>query len=109
MEFEGIRPLLRYFVFDQRTGSLQPLNGISRGLPLTDGELPPEWEAHAPRDDCENATHSCRTPDVFDLDPRTVPKLADCHLVFWTSTRRDFCFGGGTKDSAGESVAILAL
>lgn len=90
IETEGIRPMLRYFVVDVMTGSLQPLNGTGRGIPLADDELPAEWEAHAPRDKCWSATHSCEMPDLFHLDPRIIPELSDRHLVFYASTLSDF-------------------
>jgi len=93
IDTEGIRPMLRYFVFDKETGSLQPLSGTARGLPVQDAELPKEWEAHAAQDGCESVTHSCRAPDVFDLDPRVISELSDRHLVFWTSSANRFHFG----------------
>ena len=68
---------------------MQPLNGTletSRGLPLTEDNIPPEWKAHAPKRDCSSATHRCQNPDFYDVDPRTIPCLSDRHLVFWTSS-----------------------
>ncbi|TKA74818.1 hypothetical protein B0A55_05936 [Friedmanniomyces simplex] len=83
---EGVQPMLRYFAINPITGSLQPLNGTGRGIPVREDNLPVEWEAHNPRRGYQDATHSCQTPDLFDLDPRIIPHLGDRHLVFWTST-----------------------
>ena len=93
METEGTRALLRYFVLDKYTGTLQPLNGTGRGLPLTDDEIPSEWEAHLPSEGCHSRLHSCKTPEVLDLDPRAITQLSDKHLVFWTSASDAFSFG----------------
>ena len=93
METEGIRPLLRFFVFDKYAGVVQPLNGTARGLPIADDEIAAEWEAHSPEEGCQSLVHTCRTPDVFDLDPRVIPHLSEKHIVFWTSVASGFTFG----------------
>ncbi|KAK1081767.1 hypothetical protein LTR33_004416 [Friedmanniomyces endolithicus] len=86
ISIEGVQPMLRYFVFEPTTGSLQPINGTGRGIPVGEYDLPPEWEAHSPKRGCQDATHSCQTPDLFDLDPRAIPHLGGRHLVFYTSS-----------------------
>ncbi|KAK0834997.1 hypothetical protein LTR73_001289 [Friedmanniomyces endolithicus] len=86
ISIEGVQPMLRYFTFDPITGSLRPLNGTGRGIPVGENDLPPEWEVHTPKRGCQDATHSCQTPDLFDLDPRAIPHLGSQHLVFYTST-----------------------
>ncbi|KAK0280202.1 hypothetical protein LTR35_008353 [Friedmanniomyces endolithicus] len=83
---EGVQPMLRYFMFDPITGSVQPLNGTGRGIPVGEYDLLPEWEAHNPKRGCQDATHSCQTPDLFDLDPCAIPHLGGQHLIFYTST-----------------------
>ncbi len=41
---EGVRPLLKWYTCDIKTGELRPVNGHGRGVPVADEKLPKEWE-----------------------------------------------------------------
>lgn len=90
LDTEGIRPMRRYFCLEKHAGRLMLLNGTGRGLPMTDDEIPPEWDAHKPIVGCTSTVHSCKDPELFDIDPRAITELDDRHLIFWSSTSNAF-------------------
>lgn len=75
---EGVRPLLKWYHWDEKSAKVEALNGHGRGIPLEGAKLPSEWDISRP--------NGLRTgiPDTTGLN------LQSYHLIFYTSSVASF-------------------
>ncbi|KAE9368255.1 HET-domain-containing protein [Stipitochalara longipes BDJ] len=75
---EGVRPLLKWYCWDEKTAKIEALNGHGRGIPLESSELPSEWDISRP-----NGLRP-GIPDTTGLN------LKIFHLIFHTMSVASF-------------------
>ncbi len=79
---EGVRPLVKWYIYNRAISGLEAVNGHGWGIPLASGVLPPEWE----RSPLET------TAQKEPAGPPQIPGRSLSHqdLVFRTSSVNSF-------------------
>ena len=91
---EGIRPLVRWHVWDAVSKSVIPLNYTGLGFPFDGATLPEEWENGPYYFDSEGNKGPSQVPSVPNNGPWTHSKETESrHLIFWTSGSVNLRFG----------------
>ena len=91
---EGVRPLVRWHVWDAVSRRVVPLNHSGLGFPFEGAEPPAEWE-NGP---CYFDNSGNRGPPHVPPVPNNGPwsrsnEIESRHLMFWTSSSITFRFG----------------
>ena len=91
---EGIRPLVRWHVWDAVSRRVVPLNHSGLGFPFEGVTLPAEWE-NGP---CYFDSSGNKGPSLMPSVPKNGPwshskETESHHLLFWTSSSVKFRFG----------------
>lgn len=83
---EGIRPLIRWHVWDPFSRRVQPLNKSGLGFPFEGADLPEEWE-NGPYCFDVNGNGAPRIAPAVSMDklPPAMEAVGQC-LIFWAST-----------------------
>ena len=91
---EGVRPLVRWHVWDAISRSIIPLNYTGLGFPFEGATLPEEWENGPCYFDSKGNRGPSNVPPVPNNGPWTNSKeTKNRHLIFWTSSSVKFRFG----------------
>ena len=91
---EGVRPLVRWHVWDAASGRVVPLNYSGLGFPFEGATLPEEWENGPFYFDSNGNRGPWHVPPVPDNGPWSRSKETESHhLIFWTSGSVKFRFG----------------
>ena len=91
---EGIRPLIRWHVWDAVSRRIIPLNYSGLGFPIEGVTLPEEWENGPCHFDSKGNRGPSHVPPVPNDGPWTRSKETESrHLMFWTSSSSKFRFG----------------
>lgn len=92
---EGIRPLLRWHIWNADKRCFEPINGnLGRGFPVSEGGFPREWDSNAFGG--KKHPHQLLPEGSVDLE-----LLRPYHLMFSTSSVRSFRLGP-PMDQAGK-------
>ena len=91
---EGVRPLVRWHVWDAVSRSVIPLNYTGLGFPFEGVTLPEEWENGPCYFDSKGNKGPSQVPSVPNNGPWTRSKETESrYLIFWTSSSVKFRFG----------------
>ena len=91
---EGIRPLVRWHIWDAASGRVVPLNYSGLGFPFEGATLPEEWENGPYYFDSKGDRGPWHVPPVPTHGPWSRSKETESrHLIFWTSGSVKFRFG----------------
>ena len=91
---EGIRPLVRWHVWDAASSRVVPLNYSGLGFPFESATLPEEWENGPCYFDSKGKRGPLHVPPVPNNGPWSRSKeIESRHLIFWTSSSVKFRFG----------------
>lgn len=91
---EGVRPLVRWHVWDAASGRVVPLNRSGLGFPFEGATLPAEWENGPCYFDRSGNRGPSHVPPVPNNGPWSHSKETESrHLLFWTSSSVKFRFG----------------
>lgn len=92
---EGVRPLLRWNIWNPEKSEAEPLNHNGRGIPLVNARWPREWE------DNEFGNESIHLSSAPGLDTGL---LHPHHLIFLTSSVDSFQLGTVIREVGDESL-----
>lgn len=91
---EGIRPLVRWHVWDAVSRRVVPLNHSGLGFPFEGATLPEEWENGPFHFDSSGSKGPSHVPPVPNNGPWSHSKETESRrLIFWTSSSVKFRFG----------------
>lgn len=91
---EGVRPLVRWHVWDAASRRVLPLNYSGLGFPFEGAALPEEWENGPCYFDSKGNRGPLHVPPVPNNGPWSRSKETEGHhLMFWTSSSVKFRFG----------------
>ena len=91
---EGVRPLVRWHIWDAVSRSVIPLNYTGLGFPFEGATLPEEWENGPCYYDSKGNRGPSNVPPVPNNGPWTNSKeTKNRYLIFWTSSSVKFRFG----------------
>ena len=91
---EGIRPLVRWHLWDAASGRVVPLRYSGLGFPFEGATLPEEWENGPYYIDSKGNQGPWHVPPVPNNGPWSRSKETESrHLIFWTSGSVKFRFG----------------
>ena len=91
---EGIRPLVRWHVWNAASRRVVPLNYSGLGFPFEGATLPEEWENGPCYFDSKGNRGPSHVPPVPNNGPWSRSKETESrHLMFWTSSSVKFRFG----------------
>ena len=91
---EGVRPLVRWYIWDAVSRRVKPLNYSGLGFPFEGATLPEEWENGPCYFDSKGNRGPSHVPPVPNNGPWTRSKETESrHLIFWTSSSVKFRFG----------------
>ena len=91
---EGVRPLVRWHVWDAASRRVVPLNHSGLGFPFEGAALPEEWENGPCYFDSKGGRGPSQVPPVPNNGPWSRSTETESrHLVFWTSSSVKFRFG----------------
>lgn len=91
---EGVRPLVRWHVWDAASSRVVPLNDSGLGFPFEGATLPKEWENGPCYFDSKRDRGSLHVPPVPSNGPWSRSKETERqHLMLWTSSSVKFRFG----------------
>ena len=91
---EGIRPLIRWHVWDAVSRRVIPLNYSGLGFPFEGATLPEEWENGPCYFDSTGNRGPWQVPPVPNDGPWSRSKETESHhLIFWTSSSVKFRLG----------------
>ena len=92
---EGVRPLVRWHVWDALSRRVMPLNYSGLGFPFEGATLPEEWENGPCYFDSKGNRGPSYVPSVPNNGPWTRSKETESrHLIFWISSSVKFRLGG---------------
>ena len=90
---EGIRPLVRWHVWDAVSKRVSPLNYSGLGFPFEGATLPEEWDNGPYYFDSSGNKGPSHVPPVPNNGPWSRSKETESrHLIFWTSSSVKFRF-----------------
>ncbi len=102
---EGVRPLVRWHVWDAVSRSVIPLNYTGLGFPFEGATLPEEWENGPCYFDSKGNKGPSQVPSVLNSGPWTRSKETESrHLIFWTSSSVNFGSGHESTRKATRDV-----
>ena len=90
---EGIRPLIRWHVWDDSSHKIYPVNGNGLGFPYKSAVLPKEWENGPYCFDERGHGAPRHAPPIPSQPPSISPETLNQCLIFWASSTKHFHLG----------------
>ncbi len=104
---EGVRPLVRWHVWDAASGRVVPLNYSGLGFPFEGATLPEEWENGPCYFDSKGNKVPLHVPPVPKDGPWSrLKETESCQLIFWTSGSVKFRFGNPIYQKSDQSRMV---